>query len=166
MSLFISLLCIIAGILLLLQFAPQVHLEIFIHENERREDFLPATISIHNTSRSRLTKQTILLQNLAYDSDKMARLPDSVPFKTSSVRSGEEPMDWHEPRELYKDLIHLFPGESLTTEVLIPCPKDAAAVHVGLQFNSAPGALENLIGRFFTLKSCWETGAYYLTSRD
>ena len=50
--------------------------------------------------------------------------------------------------------------------VLVPCPKQAAVVHVGLQFNADPGVLENLAGRFFTLNKRWETAAIHLVRKD
>jgi len=160
MALFVSLLCIIAGIWLLLQFAPQTYLEILIAEPSADDRFLRATVSIQNTSRSRIGKQTILFQSLAYTYDIAAQLTDGVPFNTSSVRSGEEPLAWHEPKEIFREVRYLFPGETLTTECLIPRPLDAEVIHVGLQFNGAQGPLENLVGRFFTLNRSWESSAF------
>ncbi|PLY01163.1 MAG: hypothetical protein C0624_11015 [Desulfuromonas sp.] len=165
MALFISLLCIIVAIWLLLQFAPQAYLEILIHEPAPDDRFLTATLSIRNTSRARMRKQTVLLQSLAYDHDKAIQLPDSVPFRTSSVRSGDEPLEWHEPKEVFKDVHYLFPGETLTSECLVPLPAEADIVHIGLQFNAAPPPLENLMGRFFTLNNSWETAAFKLLRR-
>jgi len=166
MALFVSLLCVIAGIWLLLQFAPQVYLDILITDPAADDRFLTATITVQNSSRSRIGKQTILLQCLAYSDETALKLTDGVPFKTSSVRSGEEPIAWQEPREIFRDVHYLFPGETLTTEYLIPRPADADIIHVGLQFNSAQGPLENLVGRFITLNRCWESAAFKLVGTN
>ena len=164
MTLFVSLLCIVAGIWLLLQFAPQAHLEILVDASCDNPDFILASVSLQNTSRSRIGKQTILFQSLGYDVRKAGLLGDHVPFNTSEVRNGEEPLEWHEPREIFREVDFLFPGEILTTECLVPRPKGDAVVHIGLQFNASTGATENLIGRFFTLNSRWETSAFHLSA--
>jgi hypothetical protein len=166
MALFVSLLCIIVIIWLLLQFAPQTYLEVFVDEASSENGYLKVSVSVQNTSRGRLTKQTVLLQSLAYGGDKALACPDNVPFKTSTVRSGEEPLEWHEPSEVFKGTRHLFPGETLTTERLVPLPEKAALVHVGLQFNAEQGPIEAVVSRFFTLNSSWETAAFYLVDKD
>lgn len=162
MALFVSLLCIIAGVWLLLQFAPQTYLSVLIEDVDHAHGYLKISVTLQNTSRARIGKHTVLLQGLAYGADKGLRLPESVPFRTSSVRSGEEPLEWHEPREIFKDLAYLFPGETVTSECLVPLPAKAALVHVGVQFNASQGPVEALISRFFTLNHCWESAAIHL----
>jgi len=166
MALFVSLLCIIAGIWLLLQFAPQVYLDLSVDEADLDRGILKVTATVQNTSRSRLSKQTVLLQGLAYPGDKALKLPDHVPFKTAEVRSGEEPLAWQEPKELFRDVLLLFPGEVLTTECLVPLPQQADLVHIGLQFNAETGPVESLVSNVFSLKSRWETAAIHLVARD
>jgi len=165
MALFVSLLCIIAGVWLLVQFAPQIYLDILVADPSADDRFLTATVTVQNTSRSRIGKQTILFQSLAYTDAAALKLTDGVPFKTSTVRSGEEPLAWQEPREIFRDVLYLFPGETLTTECLIPRPVDAQIIHVGLQFNAARGPLESLVSRFITLNSSWESSAFKLVDK-
>lgn len=165
MALFVSLLCIIVGIWLLLQFAPQVYLDLSVDEVDLDRGVLKVTATVQNTSRARLSKQTVLLQGLAYPGDKALKLPDHVPFNTAEVRSGEEPLAWHEPKELFREVLLLFPGEALTTECLVPLPQEADIVHIGLQFNAHTGPIEALVSNVFSLKNRWETTAVHLVTK-
>ena len=165
MSLFVSILAITATIWLLLQFTPRVRLDLTAEWLDPEAGLAKLKVRVENRSLAMLSKQSVLLQVLAYPLDKAPKLSEKVPFNTEHVAHGQEPLQWSDPEELCTGLQVFFPGEIATVEKICRLPDEGGVLHAGLQFTADVGPLYGLVSRLLQLNRVWTTTAFVARPR-
>jgi hypothetical protein len=152
-----TILAVLAGgwlaLFIFLQFAPVLALRILPTWPSDDTGWVILRIEVENKSRIRVHKQAIYLQILEHNVSVSSILSEWVPFEEKAVIPTEQPINWHEPVEIFKSTKGIDPGETLVAERLHYCQPNNV-LHVGLKVKAKLG----FFGRIATQVRSWNHG--------
>ena len=131
------------------QLAPVLDLRILPSWTDDTKQFLILKFQVENKSRVRVYSPRGRIQVLKHGIKAGTSMSHWVPFKKNAIIPTEQPIEWHEPVEIFRSTKEIYPGEVISFERLYHCPQEAIILHVGLQVE-----LElHLVGRIATRKA-------------
>jgi hypothetical protein len=137
----------LAGLFIFFQLAPVAQLRILPRWGDEAQQFLIIRLEIENRSRVRILRPAGRFQILEYALKPDRALSHFVPF-TEDRSKEEPPLEWREPRPLFKTTRQIYPGETIAVEFLQPCSRAEVVLKLGLQINIGL----NFLGRLVTRK--------------
>ena len=115
------------------QLAPVLNLRILPSWTDDTKQFLILKFQVENKSRVRVHSPKGRIQVLEHEIQAGTFLSQWVPFDKNTIIPTEQPIEWHEPVEIFRSTKEIYPGEVISYERLYHCPQDRVALHVGLQ---------------------------------
>jgi hypothetical protein len=141
-----------------LQFAPLVNLRIIHRWAGDDSRWVILRLEVENVSRVRIRKQHIRLQILEYELLNDKSLSEWVPFEEEKVCASEPPIEWKDPKEVFKTTVSIDPNEVLSVERLHYCPQNRVT-KVGLQLRIDPSVFGSFVARVRRWDQQWTTTA-------
>jgi hypothetical protein len=159
-ALLVTILSLFVGGLLslfvLYKFVPKLHLEVEPSVLKGTNQLL-LTLSMENISSVYAPKKNVRLQILAHGEEAGSGLSEWVPFAKDRIRSGEEPSEWSEPKEVFETTTGLHAGEKLSVQYMVPISPGAKFLHVGFQYVANLRGIHYWLSGLFSPHEQWTT---------